>query len=328
MDPDDEALEATLGRAARRSVGSGSTRTVERLRELGLPVDDRRGELDPADDVARAADDRPRCSRPKGHVTSVEDGSPGCSAGAGRRTSRARGSARVSAIEAIRGAGGLAVLAHFSEAPGRAMPSCASCAATGLGGLEVYYRTFDRATVAAVGAVARRAPARATGGSDYHGDTARTPRRTPQLWVPPEVGERAPTPRSARGRATDDRIDDPPDEPPAADARHRPAGRRRRPPRDARRPRRRPARRVPPGSAALPAFHVWTLGCQMNRSDSEEMAGRLLAAGCAEAPSMEAADLVVINTCAIREGAEQKVIGRQGHLAPAEGARTRGCASS
>jgi tRNA-2-methylthio-N6-dimethylallyladenosine synthase len=69
-----------------------------------------------------------------------------------------------------------------------------------------------------------------------------------------------------------------------------------------------------PESAALPRFHVWTLGCQMNRSDSEEMAGRLLAAGCAEAPTLEAADLVVINTCAIREGAEQKVIGRQGHL--------------
>ena len=69
-----------------------------------------------------------------------------------------------------------------------------------------------------------------------------------------------------------------------------------------------------PEAPALPRFHVWTLGCQMNRSDSEEMAGRLLAAGCAEAGSMEAADLVVINTCAIREAAEQKVIGRQGHL--------------
>lgn len=69
-----------------------------------------------------------------------------------------------------------------------------------------------------------------------------------------------------------------------------------------------------PEPRALPSFHVWTLGCQMNRSDSEEMAGRLLAAGCAEAPSMESADLVVINTCAIREAAEAKVIGRQGHL--------------
>ena len=65
---------------------------------------------------------------------------------------------------------------------------------------------------------------------------------------------------------------------------------------------------------ALPAFHVWTLGCQMNRSDAEEMAGALLAAGCAEAPSLEAAELIVINSCAIREAAEQKVIGRMGHL--------------
>ncbi|HEX5826885.1 MAG TPA: tRNA (N6-isopentenyl adenosine(37)-C2)-methylthiotransferase MiaB [Candidatus Limnocylindrales bacterium] len=69
-----------------------------------------------------------------------------------------------------------------------------------------------------------------------------------------------------------------------------------------------------PEVRSLPAFFVWTLGCQMNKSDSEEMAGRLLAAGCAEAPSMDRADLVVINTCAIREAAEAKVIGRQGHL--------------
>jgi tRNA-2-methylthio-N6-dimethylallyladenosine synthase len=69
-----------------------------------------------------------------------------------------------------------------------------------------------------------------------------------------------------------------------------------------------------PEPRALPAFFVWTLGCQMNRSDSEEMAGRLRTAGCAEAPSMDAADVVVINTCAIREAAEAKVIGRQGHL--------------
>lgn len=69
-----------------------------------------------------------------------------------------------------------------------------------------------------------------------------------------------------------------------------------------------------PEPTSLPRFHIWTLGCQMNRSDSEEMAGRLLAVGCEEAGSMESADLVVINTCAIREGAEQKVIGRQGHL--------------
>ena len=73
-----------------------------------------------------------------------------------------------------------------------------------------------------------------------------------------------------------------------------------------------------PEPRSLPSFHVWTLGCQMNQSDSEEMAGQLLAAGCARAPSLEAADLVVINTCAVREHAEAKVIGRQGLLAELE----------
>ncbi len=68
-------------------------------------------------------------------------------------------------------------------------------------------------------------------------------------------------------------------------------------------------------AGVLPSFHVWTLGCQMNMSDSEEMAGALLAAGCPEATGPETADLVVINTCSIREAAEQKVIGRMGVLA-------------
>jgi tRNA-2-methylthio-N6-dimethylallyladenosine synthase len=76
-----------------------------------------------------------------------------------------------------------------------------------------------------------------------------------------------------------------------------------------------------PEAPALPRFALWTLGCQMNRSDSEEMAGRLLAAGCDEATGFEDADLIVINTCAIREGAEQKVIGRQGQLAKLKQAR-------
>ena len=73
----------------------------------------------------------------------------------------------------------------------------------------------------------------------------------------------------------------------------------------------------------LPRFHVWTLGCQMNRSDSEEMAGSLLAAGCSEAPSLDVAELIVINTCAIREAAEQKVIGRMGALAKLKAANPR-----
>jgi tRNA-2-methylthio-N6-dimethylallyladenosine synthase len=76
-----------------------------------------------------------------------------------------------------------------------------------------------------------------------------------------------------------------------------------------------------PETHSLPAFFVWTLGCQMNQSDSEEMAGQLLAVGCERARSMEDADLVVINTCAVREHAEAKVIGRQGLLADLKRAR-------
>jgi tRNA-2-methylthio-N6-dimethylallyladenosine synthase len=76
-----------------------------------------------------------------------------------------------------------------------------------------------------------------------------------------------------------------------------------------------------PETHSLPSFFMWTLGCQMNVSDSEEMAGQLLAAGCRRAASMEEADLVVINTCAVREHAEAKVIGRQGLLAQLKRAR-------
>jgi tRNA-2-methylthio-N6-dimethylallyladenosine synthase len=76
-----------------------------------------------------------------------------------------------------------------------------------------------------------------------------------------------------------------------------------------------------PETHSLPGFFVWTLGCQMNQSDSEEMAGQLLAVGCERARSIEEADLIVINTCAVREHAEAKVIGRQGLLADLKRAR-------
>ncbi|MGZ6267759.1 MAG: MiaB/RimO family radical SAM methylthiotransferase [Candidatus Limnocylindrales bacterium] len=76
-----------------------------------------------------------------------------------------------------------------------------------------------------------------------------------------------------------------------------------------------------PESTALPSFFIWTLGCQMNQSDSEEMAGQLLAVGCERAVSIEEAGLVVINTCAVREHAETRVIGRQGLLADLKQAR-------
>jgi tRNA-2-methylthio-N6-dimethylallyladenosine synthase len=60
--------------------------------------------------------------------------------------------------------------------------------------------------------------------------------------------------------------------------------------------------------------YVETYGCQMNVSDSELMLGRLTAEGYEEASGPEDADVVLLNTCAIRDHAEQRVIGRLGEL--------------
>ena len=77
-------------------------------------------------------------------------------------------------------------LAHFGEAPSR-VEVVRELAEAGLGGLEVYYRSFDAATVFAVGEVAAALGLVATGGSDYHGDTSTYAEAHAGLWVPPEV---------------------------------------------------------------------------------------------------------------------------------------------
>lgn len=60
--------------------------------------------------------------------------------------------------------------------------------------------------------------------------------------------------------------------------------------------------------------YVETYGCQMNVSDSELMLGRLAADGYEEAGSPAEADVILLNTCAIRDHAEQRVLGRLGEL--------------
>ncbi len=60
--------------------------------------------------------------------------------------------------------------------------------------------------------------------------------------------------------------------------------------------------------------YIETYGCQMNVSDSELMYGRLEAEGYVSVDAPQGADVVLVNTCAIRENAEQRVIGRLGEL--------------
>ena len=61
-------------------------------------------------------------------------------------------------------------------------------------------------------------------------------------------------------------------------------------------------------------FYLRTFGCQMNEHDSERIAGLLQADGLVETGSVEDADVVVLNTCCIRENADNKLYGTLGHL--------------
>jgi len=62
----------------------------------------------------------------------------------------------------------------------------------------------------------------------------------------------------------------------------------------------------------MPAYHVTTFGCQMNEHDSERMKGMLESLGYDEAPERAAADLILFNTCSIRESADSRFIAHLG----------------
>ena len=66
--------------------------------------------------------------------------------------------------------------------------------------------------------------------------------------------------------------------------------------------------------AAPRTFAIKTYGCQMNEHDSERLAGLLVDDGMVPADSLETADLVVLNTCCIRENADNRLYGHLGDL--------------
>jgi tRNA-2-methylthio-N6-dimethylallyladenosine synthase len=70
--------------------------------------------------------------------------------------------------------------------------------------------------------------------------------------------------------------------------------------------------------AAAKRFHVTTFGCQMNEHDSERMKGMLESLGYAEAPQRDDADLILFNTCSIREAADSRFVA---HLHQAKGVK-------
>ena len=63
-------------------------------------------------------------------------------------------------------------------------------------------------------------------------------------------------------------------------------------------------------------YHIWTIGCQMNTADSRRLASALEPLGYTSVDRPEEADVVVLNTCVVRQSAEDKVYGRLGSLRP------------
>mgnify|MGYP003296284551 CR=1 FL=1 len=61
-------------------------------------------------------------------------------------------------------------------------------------------------------------------------------------------------------------------------------------------------------------YHILTMGCQLNENDSEKLVGMVEQMGYIESENLNDADLYLINTCCVRENAEEKVFGKLGEL--------------
>src|SRR5580698_2251174 len=75
------------------------------------------------------------------------------------------------------------------------------------------------------------------------------------------------------------------------------------------------------GAGTQRSFEIRTYGCQMNMHDSERLAGLLEAAGYQKAAAETDPDVVVFNTCAVRENADNRLYGNLGHLLPVKNSR-------
>jgi len=71
----------------------------------------------------------------------------------------------------------------------------------------------------------------------------------------------------------------------------------------------------------IKTFHLTTFGCQMNLADSSTLVASMIARGYRRVESEEEADLIILNTCSVRQKAEQRVIGRLGELSRHKKAR-------
>ena len=64
----------------------------------------------------------------------------------------------------------------------------------------------------------------------------------------------------------------------------------------------------------MKSYYIYTYGCQMNESDSERLAHQLESVGYVPTEEVDSADLIILNTCCVRETAENKIYSRIGEL--------------
>ena len=61
-------------------------------------------------------------------------------------------------------------------------------------------------------------------------------------------------------------------------------------------------------------YYIMTMGCQLNENDSEKIVGMVEQMGYSKSEDIKKADLYLINTCCVRENAEEKLFGKIGEL--------------
>ena len=71
----------------------------------------------------------------------------------------------------------------------------------------------------------------------------------------------------------------------------------------------------------MPQYYIWTIGCQMNKAESERLGSYLEQLGYQATATAEEADFIVLNSCVVRQSAENRVINKLNALKPVKGSR-------
>ncbi len=71
----------------------------------------------------------------------------------------------------------------------------------------------------------------------------------------------------------------------------------------------------------MPKYHIWTIGCQMNKAESERLGSYFEQLGYQPIATTEEADFIVLNSCVVRQSAENRVVNKLNALRPLKKSR-------